>query len=157
MICNFFFQTCFIHSRNSEASTIFQLIIFLTLAEDTPGYLFKESLYKMTRLNTKYFEHNLVLLYIICSYLSPFWCVKLTFWFDEWQQKGHFYSKLNQQIQKCDHVFKNTLRPLVFSFRVVDELVRRCGQPACLRRRRCGICRMSNWTQGFYNDNLAEY
>ncbi len=33
----FSFQTCFIHSRNSEASTIFQLIIFLTLAEDTPG------------------------------------------------------------------------------------------------------------------------
>jgi hypothetical protein len=30
-------QTCFIHSRISEASTVFQLIIFLTLSENAPG------------------------------------------------------------------------------------------------------------------------
>jgi hypothetical protein len=30
---------CFTHSRVSEASTVFQLIIFLTLAEDATGQL----------------------------------------------------------------------------------------------------------------------
>ncbi len=33
---------CFTHSRVSEASTVFQLIIFLTLAEDATGQLYLE-------------------------------------------------------------------------------------------------------------------
>ena len=49
------FQTCFIHSSVSEASTIFQLIIFLTLAENSPGKV----LYKcVNKDQSQHFEGN---------------------------------------------------------------------------------------------------